>query len=90
MTVRIAPELEAEVQEKAKEGGLSVEAYLERLIHEDEGWSESTETPLTEDDPEFADILMAVDEGLAQAERGEGRAAEDVLAELRAKHGFSR
>ena len=33
-----------------------------------------------------AEDLAAVREGLAQAEHGEGRPAEEVFAELRAKH----
>lgn len=32
--------------------------------------------------------LMAVREGLAQADRGEGQLAEEAFAELRAKHGL--
>jgi predicted transcriptional regulator len=32
--------------------------------------------------------LAAIREGLAQADRGEGRPAEDVFAELKLKHGL--
>ena len=32
--------------------------------------------------------LAAIREGIAQADRGEGRPAEDVFAELKRKHGF--
>lgn len=89
MTISITPELERQVQQRAKAEGLSVEAYLERLIREDEAWGEHGERALSESDPEFADIRAAVSEGLAQAEREESRAAEDVFAEWRARHGVS-
>jgi predicted transcriptional regulator len=90
VTINIAPELEGQLQEKARAEGVSVEAYIERLIREDEGWGERSEPLLDENDPEFADIRAAVQEGLEQAERGEGRPANDVFGELRAKHGLSR
>ena len=60
---------------------------MERLIREDEAWSEQSEESLDDKDPEFAEIRAAVMEGLEQAERGEGRAAREVFAELRTKHG---
>lgn len=90
MTIVIPPELETHVRDKAKAEGLSVEAYIEHLIREDEEWTEQSEAALDENDPEFAEIRAAVTEGLAQAERGEGRPAEDVFSELRAKHGLPR
>lgn len=39
---------------------------------------------------EFRDTNAAIDEALEQGERGEGRPAEQVLADLRAKYGISR
>lgn len=90
MTVRIAPELEAQVRHRAKAEGLSVEAYLERLIRQDEGWGERAEPVLSEKDPEFAEIYAAVSEGLEQAERAEAKPAGEVFRALRAKHGLSR
>ncbi|HTE17619.1 MAG TPA: hypothetical protein VK689_04465 [Armatimonadota bacterium] len=35
-----------------------------------------------------AEDLAAIREGLAQADRGEGRPAADVFAELKRKHGL--
>ena len=90
MTIIISPDLEAEVRHKSQAEGLSVEAYIERLIREDEEWGEQSEEPLDDRDPHFADIRAAVMEGLREAERGEGRTAEEVFAELRAKHGIPR
>jgi hypothetical protein len=90
MTVTIAPQLEAQVRDKARAEGVTVETYIEQLIREDEEWTAESEEPLHENDPEFAEIQAAVGEGLEQAERGEGRPAEEVFAELRAKHGIPR
>ena len=90
MTITIPPELEAEVRNKAQAEGISVAAYVERLIREDEEWTEQSAEPLDDGGPDFADIRAAVMEGLEQAERGEGAPAEEVFAELRAKHGIPR
>ena len=90
MIITIPPELETAVRNKAQAEGLSVAAYVERLIREDEEWTEQSEEPLDDSDPDFADIRAAVMEGLEQAEGGEGTPAEEVFAELRAKHGIPR
>ena len=88
MTISISPELEAQIQKKAMAEGMSVDAYVERLIREDEDWQEGVSNPLDETDPEFADIREAVMEGMEQAEAGQSRPAKEVFAELRAKHGI--
>ncbi len=90
MTITISPELEAQVRKKAQAEGLSVEAYVARLIREDEDWTEQSERPMNDNDPDFGEIRTAVLEGLEQAEKGESRAAEEVFAALRAKHGIPR
>jgi predicted transcriptional regulator len=90
MTITIAPQLEAHVRDKARAEGVTVETYIEQLIREDEEWTAESEGRLHENDQEFAEIHAAVREGLEQAERGEGRPAEEVFAELRAKHGIPR
>ena len=90
MTITIPRELEAEIQAKAEAEGISVEAYIERLIVEHEEWGEEAEEPLRESDPEFGEIQAAVQEGLEQAERGESRPAEEVFANLRSRYGLSR
>jgi len=90
MTITISAELETQMKEKAKAEGLTIEAYVERLIREDAAWAETMEAPLDETDTEHDEIRAAVSEGLAQAERGEGKPARDVFAGLRARHGLSR
>lgn len=90
MTITIPPELETRVRKRAQAEGLSVEAYIERLLREDEDWAEQTAAPVDDNDPEFGEIRRAVLEGLEQAERGESSPAEDVFAELRTKHGIPR
>ena len=90
MTISIAPELERVVHERADAAGMSVEAYVESLIREDSHWVEGCEPELDERHEEFADIQAAVEEGLAQAERGETTPAEQVFDGLRAKYGLSR
>ena len=86
--IQIAPELEAQAKERARVEGISVEAYLERLIREDGDWEEFREASLSEADPEFAGIKEAVDTGLTQADRGETTPVEEVFAALRSKHGL--
>ncbi len=90
MNLTVSPELETQLRNKAQAEGVSIEAYVERLIREDEDWDEQSEPPLDENDPEFENTRVAVMEGLAQAERGESRPAKEVFAELRAEHGIPR
>lgn len=90
MTITISAELEAQMREKAKAEGITIEAYIERLVREDGAWIESMEEPLDETGAEYREIRAAVSEGLAQAERGEGKPAREVFAGLRARHGVSR
>ena len=90
MNLSISPELETQLRNKAQAEGISIEAYVERLIREDEEWDEQSEPPLDENGPESENIRVAVMEGLAEAERGQSRPAEEVFAELRAKHGIPR
>jgi hypothetical protein len=90
ITLSISPELEKQVRERAEAAGLSVSAYIERLLREDEGWAERMDDePLDESDPEFAEVQAAIDEGFQQLERGDhGVPAEDFFRELRAKRGL--
>jgi len=90
MRITIPADLEAQARKRAQTEGLSIEEYLERLIREDLAWKEAVEAPLSDRDPEYMEIRAAVDEGLAQAERGEGKPAREVFAQLRARHGLSR
>ena len=90
MTITISPEAERRLRERAQAEGMSVEAYIEQLIREDEDWGQLSEVPVAANDLEFGAVKAAVMEGLEQAKRGESRPAEDVFRELRAKHGISR
>lgn len=90
MIITISRETEERLRQRAQAEGMSIEAYVEQLVGEDEDWGELSEAPLTQHDPEFTEVKAAVMEGLEQAKRGEGRLAKDVFAELRAKHGISR
>jgi predicted transcriptional regulator len=89
MEITISSELVQRARELAQAEGLTVEAYVERLIREDQEWREYAEEPLDATDPQFEEVREAVMEGLEDAERGNSRPAADVLAELRAKHGLS-
>jgi predicted transcriptional regulator len=60
------------------------------MIREDEEWRELSDEPLDETDSEIIEIQAAVQEGLAQMERGEGRPAHEVFADLRRRHGIPR
>ncbi|MGO9273637.1 MAG: hypothetical protein ACLQOO_25935 [Terriglobia bacterium] len=86
MNLTVSSELETQLRNRAQAEGISIEAYVERLIREDEDWDEQSEPPLDENDPEFEITRIAVMEGLAQAERGESRPAEEVFAELNNSH----
>lgn len=88
MAILISPDLEAQVRRKASAEGLTTEAYVERLILEDEDWRLLPDEPFDETAEETREIRAAVQEGLAQAERGEGRPAQEVFAELRRRHGI--
>ena len=90
MTITISAETAQRLQEKALAEGLSIEAYVEQLVREDEEWGDLSAAPLTEPDPQFSEVKATVMEGLEQAKRGEGHPAEEVFANLRAKHGISR
>lgn len=90
MTITISSQLETHVREKAQAQGLTVEAYIEQLVRDDEWADAEPLEALDESDPEYIEIRARVAEGLEQAERGEGRPADEVFAGLRARHGISR
>lgn len=85
MTITISTDAEKRLRERAEAEGMSVETYVEQLIREDEDWGHLSDPPITEHGPEFEEVKAAVTEGLEQSKRGEGRPAEDVFRELRAK-----
>ena len=87
MTITLPDELAERLQTRARQHGVSVEALLEDLL--DDEWFELSEADDDrEDEAELEEIRTAVAEGLEQMRRGEGRPAEEVFAELRAKHGI--
>jgi hypothetical protein len=45
---------------------------------------------IAENENEFRDAETAISQAIEQGERGEGRPAEDVFKDLRAKYGASR
>lgn len=89
MPITIPPELEARLLQRAEDEGMTVSAYLEQLLREEE-WAELLDPTLQSDDAQTAEIRAAVAEALDQAERGEGRSAEEVFRDFRAKHRLSR
>ena len=88
MTITITQDVEQLARANAAEEGVSVEAYVEQLILEDE-WRPDPDEQLDESDPEFEEICSEVMEALEQVERGEGSPAREFFAELRAKYGVS-
>jgi predicted transcriptional regulator len=90
MTITISPETEKRLCERAREEVMSIEAYVEMLIREDEEWAERSPSPIPASDSEFGAVKAAVMEGLDQAQRGEVRPVEQIFAELRAKYDISR
>lgn len=71
------PEFHRGISEKVERGDVDCQAltfYLEADLDSDE----------------FADTKAAIDEALVQGERGEGRPAGEVFADLRARYGVPR
>jgi hypothetical protein len=85
----ISSEVEAILRRRAKADGVSVETYIEHHVREDGEWGELAKTPISTSETDFAELRSEVREGLEQAQRGECCSAEEVFAELRAKHGIS-
>ena len=44
MTITIDPKLEARLRERAESEGLTIDAYLERLVHSDQAAEQEIET----------------------------------------------
>jgi antitoxin ParD1/3/4 len=80
MNISIEPDLARFIEEQVRSGrydsaDAAVNAAVSRLKAEEE---------LLADEPDDDDVA-AIEEGLAQLDRGEGRPWEDVRAELKAK-----
>ena len=91
MAMNIPQELEDQVRAKAAQRGLTVNAYLEYLISNEDSDRELGELasgPLDDSDPDFEEIRQAVREGLDDVDRGDVRPAAEFFAEIFAKHGI--
>lgn len=80
MNIVLSPATQKLLEERMKKGGYSTPDEVMRVALEK--WEIEDAGPDEELDDE---ALAAIEEGLAQAERGECRTLEDVRAEFRAK-----
>ena len=86
MNVSISPELERRIAEMIARGDVcSADALVEQALQLYLEYEEQDT-----DSEQFRETGAAIAEALEQGERGEGRPAEDVFADLRARHGISR
>ena len=86
MDISLSPELQERIAEKVKRGDVrTADALVEEAVS---FYLEYEEAEM--DDQESRDTKAAIDDALEQGSRGEGRPAEQVFADLRAKHGLSR
>lgn len=86
MNITLSPELQKRVAEKLESGDVgTADALVEEALT---FYLDYNEREM--DEREFRETKAAIDESIAQGERGEGRSAEEVFAGLRAKYGVSR
>ena len=86
MNITITPELQKRVAEKVERGDVgTADALVEQALTFYLDYAESEM-----DEEEFRETKAAIDEALEQGQRGEGRPAEEVFADLRARYGISR
>ena len=85
MNITLKPELQRRIAEKVERGDVqSADALVEQAL------TLYFDYEAEMDDDELRDTKAAVYEALAQGERGEGRPAEEVFSDLRAKYGLPR
>ena len=85
MNITLSPELQKRITEKVERSGAgTADALVEEALCFYLDYEESAI-----DEQEFRNSKAAIDEALAQGERGEGRPAEEVFSDLRAKYGIS-
>ena len=83
MNISISPELERRIAEKIARGDVSsADALVEQALQLYLEYEEQDMDP-----EELRETRAAIDEAIEQSE---GRPAEDVFADLRARHGISR
>jgi hypothetical protein len=86
MNIPLSPELEKRIAKKVERGDVgTADDLVEQAIHFYLDYEEGDM-----DEREFLDTKAAIDEALEQGRRGEARPAEEVFADLRARHGISR
>jgi Arc/MetJ-type ribon-helix-helix transcriptional regulator len=86
MNITLSAELQERIAEKVERGDVgTADAFVEEALH---FYLDYDEGQMVE--AEFHDTKAAIDEALEQGERGEGRPAEEVFANLRATYGISR
>ncbi|HXM40186.1 MAG TPA: hypothetical protein VN924_02990 [Bryobacteraceae bacterium] len=86
MNITLSQELQQRIAEKVRNGDIGspdalIEHALSFYLDFEEGGMH---------DEEFLETKAAIDEALEQGNHGEGRPAEQVFAQLRAKHGITR
>jgi len=86
MNITLSPELQKRIAAKVQHGEVgSTDALVEYALNFYLDFEEGGM-----DEEEFLETKAAIDEALEQGNRGEGRPAEQVFAQLRAKHGIPR
>jgi Arc/MetJ-type ribon-helix-helix transcriptional regulator len=86
MNITLSPELQERIAAKVQHGEIgSADALVEHALNFYFDFEEGGM-----DEEEFLDTKAAIEEALEEGDRGEGRPAEEVFAQLRAKHGIPR
>ena len=81
MNINLAPDLEKRIEERIHRGDYeSPEALV----------NEAVSRLIDEDEEELRETQTAINQAFEELDRGEGRPAEEVLAELRAEYGLPR
>ena len=86
MNISLSQELQKRIAEKVERGDVgTADALVEQALNFYLDYEEGEI-----DEEEFRDTKAAIDEAVEQGERSEGRPADEVFADLRAKYGISR
>jgi len=86
MNITLSPELQKRIAEKVQRGDVgNADALVEQALN---FYLDYEEGQMDQD--EFRDTETAISKAIEQGERGEGRSAEEVFRDLRARHGISR
>jgi Arc/MetJ-type ribon-helix-helix transcriptional regulator len=85
MNITLNPELQRRIAERVERGDVgTADTLVEQALN---FYLDHEECEM--DEEEFRETKAAIDEALEQGERGEGRPAEAVFADMRAKYGLS-